>query len=455
MSEITLKRLVEPVVVDRALYNSTLREHNAKNGMVLERVALADGDSTVIVCSKADLPQTLQESQPIDASLQLLLSAFPFHDDCIYWKGAEAAGGGGAGDKWGGGGGGGGGGEAMKIGGGIEEEEHSSLFDNLAFLWKQTNARPMNAYLKVHSPLTLKNQRPPCLTYSEKSQLVVFTGRGKGMEKTVNIFCPLVGDKTEDVEQMSKAIQSLNLHLDQSVLVEDPRGCVECIILAVDKSNSMSSDARFAIHNVEEEEEECKSDDENWVWEGHDDDDSDDEDEDDDDDDEDEIIVESDEAMDEGDDFGSKSKLVKSATSSSSSSKSESKSMIGITFDESMLRMQVAKDKKDFEVASKRLLKDSSWDMMKKLAAKHGPAEVLREFVRMDDPEYPMSSKLYHTVSKNFSSFCQLFLDEENGGGGGAEEDDDDPNNVLPQQFLCPITHRLKHTHLRMHTPHT
>ena len=126
------------------------------------------------------------------------------------------------------------------------------------------------ALFTVVPPLGLRLVQPPKLTRDLGGLLSVFVGRGKGGSGgagDLNIFQPITGGQTSTTDQkLAKALNDITT-LSADSLGEEQVPAKECIVVVLDRSNSMGKKADFQQDAVDEMEFIDKDTHENWQWE--------------------------------------------------------------------------------------------------------------------------------------------------------------------------------------------
>ena len=104
----------------------------------------------------------------------------------------------------------------------------------------------------------------------------------------------------------------------------------------------------------------------------------------------------------------------------------------------------------EFEREANRIKSNPSYSLMKSIAQEQGADAVLREICRFDtimlpdgtrSTEYPRGTNSFKTISKFYSRFVLMLMEEEDDVHG--DVDNDDEVSLLPYEFMCPITHEL------------
>ena len=93
----------------------------------------------------------------------------------------------------------------------------------------------------IYSPIALGTMEPPLLTYNNNSQVAVYTGKGKNIDASLNLYCCLSGmDLSENAAELAK-----KLSLDTTLILTDDRICEEAIVICIDTSKSMGELSDF------------------------------------------------------------------------------------------------------------------------------------------------------------------------------------------------------------------
>jgi len=99
--------------------------------------------------------------------------------------------------------------------------------------------------LRVLSPLALVRAPKPSLTRDEHGQVCVFTGTGKDVSRSTQLFLPTHGQEiVVDVHHVAQKLQKLG-DLGDAMATEDKRQTREAILVLLDTSNSMGSASDF------------------------------------------------------------------------------------------------------------------------------------------------------------------------------------------------------------------
>jgi len=107
--------------------------------------------------------------------------------------------------------------------------------------------------MRIVSAQTISTAKAPCLTLNEAGNVVVFTNKGKSVESSISLYCPLAGSEfdtnvktlVEKISLLPKEI--LNQQLDSTVI--DNREPEEAIIVCFDTSSSMLGSSGFINEN--------------------------------------------------------------------------------------------------------------------------------------------------------------------------------------------------------------
>eukprot|EP00930_Biecheleria_cincta_P063472 TRINITY_DN4900_c1_g1_i1.p1 TRINITY_DN4900_c1_g1~~TRINITY_DN4900_c1_g1_i1.p1 ORF type:complete len:1840 (+),score=271.72 TRINITY_DN4900_c1_g1_i1:43-5562(+) len=106
----------------------------------------------------------------------------------------------------------------------------------IAVLWQ--------AVKPVH-PLSLARAPKPCCTWDEDGRNCVFTGTGKDVQRSTQLFLPLLGEETTvDVHQLAQKLRASPGSM-QDVGLQQNRKSDEAILVLLDTSNSMDGPSGF------------------------------------------------------------------------------------------------------------------------------------------------------------------------------------------------------------------
>jgi hypothetical protein len=385
---------------------------HSTNAILVDPVTVSTGvDGKNLVCSRSATDLLQGQTLITDEFTRLLLLCHPMKSECEVWA-------------------------PSLLDGGCSTNRPS-----LAYNWRSLCLRKSaDGMMVVYSALSLKKKVPPCLTIDKDGRCVVFTGLGCG---DLNLFSPLNGESVENAQILAQDIETLKNSssasaeslkvlegLSDSVESYSPE---EAVVICLDVSSSMGGAVAFPgeVSSRDLDENGLKivdhDTDQHWKWEkertwdnsqkiGSDDDDDDEEGGDDDD--------------DESDSEGLKDEYSDLPSLESSSS--------------TAMERRILNEKKRFDAIVNMMLTSSSFSVMQVLAKEHGPDLVLREFCRMENYNNPRETTSYRTISRHFSRFCMLLAGECEAVAPVGEE-------IVPRDFLCPITAELLKVFINVH----
>mmetsp|Transcript_82688 Transcript_82688/g.267710 ORF Transcript_82688/g.267710 Transcript_82688/m.267710 type:complete len:1775 (+) Transcript_82688:57-5381(+) len=119
----------------------------------------------------------------------------------------------------------------------VRQSQQSSAFGEAARRW--------TGLLRVVSPLSLARAPKPSLTWDESGSICVFTGTGKDVQRSTQLFLPSRGEEiTVDVHHIAQKLAKLN-KLGDAMTDTVKRVASEAIMVLLDTSNSMSATSGF------------------------------------------------------------------------------------------------------------------------------------------------------------------------------------------------------------------
>jgi ubiquitin-protein ligase len=107
--------------------------------------------------------------------------------------------------------------------------------------------------LRVLSPLALAHAPKPSITRDEEGRTCVFTGTGKDVSRSTQLFLSTSGEEiTVDVHHLAQKLKRLG-DLGDSAVAEDTRPTREAIMVLLDTSNSMLGTSGFHRGTIDRE----------------------------------------------------------------------------------------------------------------------------------------------------------------------------------------------------------
>jgi len=124
-------------------------------------------------------------------------------------------------------------------------------------LMRASNDQPC---LRMIAPLSLNRAPKPSLTRDKTGKLVVYTGRGKDVDVSTTIYCPLTNSEDSvNPQRLAQDLEKLGSTAGEAgaeVEFADDREPREGILVVLDTSSSMSNPAGFTDAKADEDEDE-------------------------------------------------------------------------------------------------------------------------------------------------------------------------------------------------------
>ncbi len=118
-----------------------------------------------------------------------------------------------------------------------------------AKIWK-CSLRRLHVMMRLIPTLALSRAPKPSLTMDERGQIVVFTGRGKSVDTSTTLYCPILNKEVDidpqilgkEVDELIKANPELSVEFSNESRQRDMK---EGILVVLDKSGSMHAKPGF------------------------------------------------------------------------------------------------------------------------------------------------------------------------------------------------------------------